>query len=176
MKKSTLVKKLSVYLFFATAVIYFVYALGFFTNFVFVRAANQKLYNDMQVFNKQIFSHTLTLLLYSGLFIAVENHKRIRFGISNIVVSVLAIANSAFIGIYLLTNSLDFSKRFYSLTLEEMETIKGFDEHFKFTTNVFNFGIAIAIAILVLAAVHTTILVMSFVKKDLKNRGVRNGY
>ncbi|GAU75745.1 hypothetical protein [Fusibacter sp. 3D3] len=65
MKKNKILKWM-ILIYFIMTIISFVYALGFFTNFVQISGADRKLYDLLQLFNHKIFAYSLYVMLASG--------------------------------------------------------------------------------------------------------------
>lgn len=185
MKEYKLTKKLSVLLYTICSVVMFVYALGFFTNFVQIpglrTAASKEIYETFRTYNKFLLNFALYSLLVVLFLFAFENNKRVRFGVTNLITGVASIGLGGFIGVKMLLSSLQFGAKFKEFTdkmsQKDFEYLLKLDPNFTKETMVFNVGLVLSILFLLAIVLTAVVMVQTFVlNKDLKKRGATHGY
>lgn len=152
------VKKISIFLYMILTLVSFIYALGFFTNFLQIRSADGELYKAMQAFNQLIFKGAIGLILGMAIMHAAEVHKAQSNGLFTKAISLVNGLGGLVFSYFLIQHLPGFKMRYLAINLEDIQIY--FE---KYTLNTLTFELGTVLAY-VFAATSVLIIWGVFVK------------
>lgn len=140
------------------SILFFIYALGFFTTLYDVTTGNgggeaARVFNaqgEAQSFNKTIMSLSFYAVVISSILLLMDNHKRKNFFISNLVATLIGSLFFISVSVYVIIKALYFKGFYMQVDFEFIAILRGVPE---VTPNpiVFHEGIVIGILMILIS-------------------------
>lgn len=151
------------------SIIFFIYALGFFTTLYDVTTGNgggeaAAVFNaqgEAQSFNKMIMNLSFYGVVISGIMLLMDNHKRKNFFISNLVATLIGSLFFISVSVYVIIKVLYFKEFYMQVNFEFIAILRGVLE-VKPNPIVFHEGIVIGIAMILISSACSYIAVLKY--------------
>lgn len=158
MKVSKPIQKWIYFAIFGLAVIFFIYALGFFTTLYDVTTGNgggeaAAVFNaegEAQTFNKTIMRLSFYGVILTAILLLMDNHKRKNFFVSNLVASLISSLFFISVSIYVIINVLNFKTYYLQVNFDFIAIIRGVPEVTP-DPSVFNQGVVLSILMILVS-------------------------